>query len=121
MWGALTRESGIVGIIGAIGEEPEAAILLSIGELWYSKDKVIDEKSMFVRPEFRNAKGGRAARLAEFAKEVQKSLDIPLAIGVLSNERTAGKVRMYQRMFGAPAGAYFLYGGRTGEWKGAAQ
>jgi hypothetical protein len=23
---------------------------------------------------------------------------------------------MYERLFGQPAGAYFLYGGKTGEW-----
>jgi cysteinyl-tRNA synthetase len=32
-----------------------------------------------------------------------------------------GKVRMYERIFGPPSGAYFLYGTRTGTWKQAAE
>lgn len=121
IWAALNREAGIVGIIGEIGSEPEAAILLRIGEIWYSDDKVIEEKSIFVRPEFREAKGGRASKLVDFAKSVQASLNIPLSIGVLSNERTEAKVRLYERKLGKASGAYFLYGARTGEIKEAAE
>jgi len=114
MWSALNREDGIVGIIGAPGEVLEGAILLRVGELWYSKEKVLEERAVFVAPEFRNAKGGRARKLCEFAKEVANELEIPLTIGVLSNNRTEAKIRLYQRMFGEPAGVYFLYGAKTG-------
>lgn len=114
MWGALNRESGIVGIIGAPGEVFEGAILLRIGELWYSRSPVLEERAIFVAPEFRNAKGGRARKLCEFAKETANELEIPLSIGVLSNSRTEAKIRLYQRMFGEPAGVYFLYGAKTG-------
>lgn len=114
MWGALNREDGIVGIIGHQGEVFEGAILLRIGELWYSKEQVLEERAVFVEPEFRNAKGGRARKLCEFAKEAANELGIPLTIGVLSNSRTEAKIRLYQRMFGEPAGVYFLYGAKTG-------
>ena len=40
---------------------------------------------------------------------------IPLLIGVLSNKRTEGKIRLYERQLGKPSGAFFLYGARTGE------
>lgn len=114
MWPALNRQGSIVGIIGHPGEVFEGAILLSVGEIWYSRNPVLEEKAIFVAPEFRNAKGGRARKLCEFAKETANELGIPLSIGVLSNSRTEAKIRLYQRMFGEPAGVYFLYGAKTG-------
>jgi GNAT superfamily N-acetyltransferase len=114
LWPALNREGGIVGIIGNPGEAFEGAILLKVGELWYSRNPVLEERAVFVAPEFRNAKGGRARKLCEFAKEAANELSIPLSIGVLSNSRTEAKIRLYQRMFGEPAGVYFLYGAKTG-------
>jgi GNAT superfamily N-acetyltransferase len=114
IWGGLNRSGGIVGIIGTPGEPFEGTIVLRIGELWYSRQPVLEERAVFVAPEFRNAKGGRARKLCEFAKEAANELEIPLTIGVLSNSRTEAKIRLYQRMFGEPAGVYFLYGAKTG-------
>lgn len=116
MWAALNLHDGIVGVIGKPGEPMEGAILLRIGSSWYGQDedKYLEEKALFVRPEYRSAKGGRAARLAEFSKQASDQLGLPLTIGVLSNERTAGKLRLYRRIFGDPAGAYWLYNAKTG-------
>ena len=114
IWPALNLDRGIVGIIGAPGETIEAAILLRIGSIWYGDDPLLEERAIFVHPQYRNAKGGRAARLCEFSKHVSDSLGIPLTIGVLSNERTEAKVRMYSRIMGKPAGAYWIYGASTG-------
>lgn len=111
---ALCLDRGVVGIIGEPGERIEGAILLRLGPTWYSDSPILDEKAIFVDPEFRAAKGGRAKRLAEFAKMYSEKLDIPLSIGVLSNARTAAKIRLYERIFGPPAGVYFLYNARTG-------
>ena len=36
-------------------------------------------------------------------------LGLPLTIGVLSDERTAAKIRMYSRSMGQPDGAYWVY------------
>lgn len=113
-WPALNCQNGIMGIIGEPGKPFEGAILLTVGELWYSPSPVLEERVVFVNPEFRSAKGGRARKLCEFAKSAAKQLDLPLAIGILSNKRTAAKIRLYQRMFGEPVGVYFLYGGKTG-------
>jgi hypothetical protein len=121
LWAALTLESGVVGIIGKVGEKPEGAILLRIVNMWYSDQQIIEEKAIFIDPQFRNAKGGRAGRLCEYAKKVSDSLKLPLLIGVLSNHRTSGKVRMYERQFGEPSGAFFLYNATTGGWKEAAE
>jgi hypothetical protein len=121
IWPALNRERGIVGIIGLPGEKPHGAILLRIGHLWYSDEPILEEKAVFIHPDYRSAKGGRARKLCEFGKKVSDELGIPLTIGVLSNQRTEGKIRMYQRIFGEPSGAYFLYGTQTGAWKQAAE
>lgn len=114
IWPALNLDFGIMGVIGAPGAELEAAILIRITNLWYSDDSVLEERAIFVHPDFRAAKGGRAARLCEFAKKAADGLGMPLMIGVLSNSRTEAKVRLYERQFGAPAGAYFLYNAQTG-------
>ena len=114
IWPALHRDHGIVGIIGPEGGEIEGFVLLRIGSMWYSDSKVVEEKAIFIHPEYRSAKGGRAKRLCEFSKRVADALGIPLIIGVLSNSRTEAKVRMYERQFGKPSGAFFLYGAKTG-------
>lgn len=116
IWSALKRHRGIVGIIGAPGKEIEAAALLGIEEMWYSKKLTIIERAIFVDPKYRAAKGGRAARLCEFVKEVQRRLEIPCVVGILSTNRTEAKGKLYERSFGTPAGFYWILGANTGEW-----
>lgn len=119
---ALHLWQGLVGIIGEPGEKIEAAILLRTVEMWYSNDFIIEEKAIFVDPEFRGKnmhnrsqqQVGHARALCDFSKRVADELDLPLIIGVLSNERTKAKVRLYERQFGEPAGAFFLYNAKTG-------
>lgn len=121
IWPALNLDRGMVGIIGDDGKKPEAAVLLRIGTMWYSDADVLEEKAIFVHPEYRSAKGGRARRLCEFSKQVADKLGIPLIIGVLSNHRTEAKVRLYERQFGKPSGAFFLYNAQTGHLRAAAE
>lgn len=120
IWDALNLNNGIVGVIGEPGKL-EGGILLRVTEMWYSDDRILEEKALFIHPEYRNAKGGRARRLCEFAKRAAEQLEIPLLIGVLSNNRTVAKIRMYERQFGEPSGAFFLYNGRTGSVRAAAE
>ena len=121
IWSALNNDHGVVGIIGEPGKKPEGAILLRVVDMWYSDDQILEEKAIFIHPDYRSAKGGRARRLCEFAKQVSDGLGIPLLIGVLSNHRTEAKVRLYERQFGEPTGAFFLYNARTGGWQEAAE
>ena len=121
IWPALNRDKGIVGIIGIPGQKAQGAILLRICNTWYSEDEILEERAVFIHPDYRAAQGGRARKLCDFSKKVSDELGIPLTIGVLSNQRTSGKIRMYERIFGPPSGAYFLYGTRTGAWKQAAE
>lgn len=111
---ALYLHEGMVGVIGERGGKLEAAIVLRTGKLWYSDDWILEEKAIYVDPEFRKAKLGRARMLIEFSKKVSDGLGIPLLIGVLSTHRTKGKVKLYERQFGESAGAFFLYGVKTG-------
>lgn len=121
IWPALNRDKGIVGVVGVPGEKPHGAILLRIGQIWYSDEPLLEEKAVFISPAYRSAKGGRARKLCEFGKKVADELGLPLTIGVMSSQRTEGKIRMYRRIFGQPTGAYFLYGTQTGAWKQAAE
>lgn len=114
IYSALHLEHGLVGIIEGENGVLEGAVLLRIGSMWYSDDPVIEEKAIFVHPTCRSAKGGRARRLCEFTKLVADNLGLPLIIGVLSNHRTKGKIKLYERQFGEPSGAFFLYNARTG-------
>lgn len=110
---ALLQDHGLCPVIGPPGGAIEGLALLRVGSMWYSHATVVEEKAIFVYPQFRSAKGGRARKLCEYSKHVADCLGIPLLIGVLSNTRTAGKVKLYERLFGAPAGAFWLYGART--------
>lgn len=114
IWSALNLEHGLIGIIEGEKGILEGAVLLRIGSMWYSDDRVLEEKAIFIHPDYRSAKGGRARRLCEFTKLVADKLGMPLIIGVLSNHRTKGKIRLYERQFGEPSGAFFLYNARTG-------
>ena len=118
IWPALHQDHGLCAVIGKPNGMIEGFVLLRIGNMWYSDSRVVEEKAIFIHPDFRSAKGGRASKLCEFSKKVADSLGIPLIIGVLSNHRTSAKVRMYERQFGPPSGAFFLYGAQTGKWQG---
>lgn len=114
IWAALNLDHGIVGLIGEPGQQLEGIVLLRVGSNWYSDEEILEERAIFIHPDFRAAKGGRAARLCEFSKQTSDVLGLPLTIGVLSSERTAAKIRMYTRIMGEPSGAYWLYNTRTG-------
>jgi hypothetical protein len=116
IWPSLHQDGGLLGVIGRPGERLEGFVLLRVATLWYTDFEILEEKTVFVRPEFRSASGGRARKLCEFSKKVQQELKMPLLIGVISNQRTESKVRLYRRVFGKPAGAFFLHGIQTGEW-----
>jgi hypothetical protein len=113
VWPALNQDRGIIGLIGPPNGAIEGMLVLRVGTLYYSEQLVIEEKVCYVKPEFRSAKGGRARKLCEFGKEVSRALNLPITIGVLSNQRTAAKMKMYERIFGPPAGCFFLWGAET--------
>ncbi len=106
---------GVRGFIGVIGGPPggrlEALIVITLGSYWYTDEVVLEEYATFVHPDFR--KSNHAKTLLKYAQHLSDEIGIPLLIGVLSNERTEAKVRLYRRHF-TEAGSFFLYNARTG-------
>lgn len=102
---AFNREGAIIGVIGEIGE-PVASIYLDINQVVYSEAFSLTEQWNFVHPDFRRS--DCAKRLLAYAKHCSDELQIPLTIGILSNQRTEAKIRLYERQLDR-AGAYFIY------------
>lgn len=105
---AFSKQGGIIGVIGEKGKL-EGCISIILGTLWYSTEWHLEELFNYVRPQFR--KSDRAKQLIQFAKKMSDEVGIPLIIGVISNERTEAKVRLYERQLHKPAGAFFVYKG----------
>jgi hypothetical protein len=59
IWPALNLDRGLMGIIGEDGQKPQGVVLLRIGKMWYSDQDVVEEKAIFIHPEYR--KIGRAS------------------------------------------------------------
>lgn len=116
VWSALSLFQGVCGIVGPHEGPLEGMVLIRMGTLHYSDEMVLQEKAIYVRPEFRSAKGGRANKLCKFSMMLSDELGLPLLIGILSSARTESKVRMYSRMLGPPSGANWIYGAKTGSW-----
>lgn len=115
IWAALNLDNGIMGFIGK--DRLEAGILLRVDQMWYSSDQTLIERAIFVHPDYRRSgehKVSRAKMLCDFAKNAAHELKLPLVIGILSTQRVDAKVKLYERSFGEPAGAYWLYNGITG-------
>jgi hypothetical protein len=114
LWPALNQDHALCGVIGPVNGPLEGFVLLHIGTIFYSDQECLEEKVVFVPPEYRAAKGGRARKLCEFSKHAADTLNLPLLIGICSSSRTVAKVKLYQRIFGEPSGAYWLYRTKTG-------
>jgi hypothetical protein len=102
---AFDRKGGIIGVIGPT-HNIEAAIGLLITSYWYTSDNHIEEYFNFVRPDRRQST--HAKTLIAFAKKCSEAIEIPLVIGVLTNNRMAAKVRLYRGQLGHPSGAFFV-------------
>lgn len=100
------RQGGIIGVIGT-GTDLEASICLLITTLWHTKAYHIEELWTFVHPDRRKTKHAKA--LSEFAKACARELDVPLIGGLITNDKTESKLRLYQRTYGYPRGAFFVF------------
>ena len=117
IWPALNLDKGLFAVIGPPKGAIQGFVLLRIGTLFHSTKECLEEKCLWVHPDFRAARGGRARKLLEFTKKTADTLSLPLIIGILTTKRAEGKVKLYQRLFGDPAGAFFLYGAECGNHK----
>lgn len=106
--------NGKQSCLGVIGEPCalEAMIYLRISRMWYSTEIILEELFCYVTGAHRRSNNAKA--LLQFARTSSDKLGVPLLIGIISNERTVEKVRLYSRHLGAPAGAFFLHNAKTG-------
>jgi hypothetical protein len=102
----LARDKAIVGVIEEDGII-KASIGLFVHEWWYSESVHIEDFWNFVHPEHRQST--HAKSLLKFARKASDGLVVQLLIGILSSERTAAKVRLYENEFGPSMGAGFVY------------
>lgn len=77
-------EGRIVGTMGLMCVQP-----------WYSEDWMLSETWTFVHPDFRRSP--HAKRMLEASKLGAVSIKLPLTVAVVSDQRTAGKVRLFAR------------------------
>lgn len=112
---ALCQDHGLFPVIGPAGGEIQGFVLLRIGHMFYSHRQCLEEKCLWVHPEYRSARGGRARKLLEFTKKSADTLGMPLIIGIMSTKQAKAKEALYRRHFGEPAGAFFLYGAESGK------
>lgn len=106
------RMLALMGVIGEVGGELRGMCCMIVGQMWYSDDHHLEELFCFTHPNHRKAPYGRD--LLQFMKKTSDQVGIPLLTGIISNERTAAKVRMYRKSL-PEVGAFFLYGGKTGD------
>lgn len=111
---AFNKEGGIIGVIGKAGSL-EAIIMIVMAKFWSSDDDHLEELFAYVRRPFRTKFNGpdtikmpHAEALVNFAKKCSDEIGIPLVIGIITNKRMSGKVRLYRSILGYPAGAYFV-------------
>lgn len=92
-------DTGTRGVIGVIGPPNalEALVFVTIGEYWYSDQKHIEEFIVYVDPECR--KSGHAKALLQWMQDQVEITGLPLVTGIMSNERTQAKCRLYARVF----------------------
>lgn len=106
-------DSGPRAHIGVIGEEGklEAIVFLLIASFWYSSDLHLEEILVMVDPECRRS--NHAKSIIAWMKKTADTLGIPLLTGIISKDRTAAKIRLYDRYL-PRIGGFYLYplGGR---------
>jgi GNAT superfamily N-acetyltransferase len=97
------------GVIGLIehGNGIEGCVGLRPSQMWYTAEWFLDELWNFVHPNHR--KTDHAKKLIEFAKWSASNLGLPLVMGIVTRNRLAPKMRLYQRQM-PQIGAYFCFG-----------
>lgn len=106
---AFDARGGVLGVIGP-PDDLQAAIFLLITRYWYTSEYHLEELFCFVHPAHR--KSMHANKLLDFSKECSERLKLELSIGVLTNVDAEGKLKLYYRKFGTPAGAFFAFGAK---------
>lgn len=94
-----------IGVIGTHGKL-EAVVFVLISSFWYSSDLHLEELLVYVDPECRKSR--HAVSCVSWMKGLADELKIPLLTGIISKDRTAAKIRLYDRQL-PRIGAFYLY------------
>lgn len=94
-----------IGVIGPQGRL-EAVVLILISSFWYSEELHLEELLVYVDPECRRSHHAKAC--VTWMKGLSDELKIPLLTGIISKDRTAAKIRLYDRML-PRIGAFYFY------------
>lgn len=85
---------------------PVATLGLQVRQPWWSDEWEIADNFLFVHPDHR--RGPHARLLLKVAVDFARDARLPLVMGVFSTRRTAPKLRLFERVLGAPAGGIFF-------------
>jgi GNAT superfamily N-acetyltransferase len=103
---ALVHYESWIGI-AEVNERAAGVVMLALSTPFYSESPYLAEQTLFVLPEYRGTSCAR--RLLEFSKALSAALNLPLAIAVMSADRTETKTKLYERALGQKAsGSVFL-------------
>ncbi len=105
------QTNNVFGFIGLIrGEVIEASVGLLLNQWWYTSEWVLSEHWCFVHSDHRRK--NHARRLVDFAKWCADRFSVPLAMGIISTQRTEAKERLYRRKM-TPVGGMFMHRGSS--------
>lgn len=102
---AFNRDRALMGVVDRDGMIAGCCYLY-VEQSWYSDQLFLEELFNYVHPDHRRAPVAKS--LIGWTKTASDRLAIPLMIGVISNRRTAAKVRLYERQL-EKAGAFFIH------------
>lgn len=94
-----------IGVVGPQGRL-EAIVFILISSFWYSEELHLEELLVYVDPEHRKSRHAQAC--IGWMKALSDQLQIPLITGIISKERTASKIRLYDRQL-PRIGAFYMY------------
>jgi GNAT superfamily N-acetyltransferase len=95
---------GIIGVIGPVGAL-EAATFLTLATFWYTHHQHVEEYIVLVDEDHR--KTDHAKAMINWMKQTAQEAGLPLITGILSNNRTQAKCRLYGRLL-PKAGEFFV-------------
>ena len=106
-----TGPRGVIGVIGPVGGTLEGVSFVLLSEFWYSNEKHIEELLVFVDHDCRRSDHAKA--LVNWMKQQSDYTGLKLITGVISNDRTEAKCRLYRRWV-PKVGEFFMYVGTKG-------
>jgi len=103
------RRDGWIYLAESSSGKLAGSLSLTMGEWWYSTEKFLGDRWLFVHPDYR--KTPAACMLIRAAKDLSREVGVMLCLGVLSPVDPDRKSALYLRAGMVPVGGMFLYAG----------